>query len=76
MKASYKIKATPWYILKNDQINIPSYLAFLPYHIKTSSNGVRTHQALLNLKIIVIILKIFIILTFSTGAIDQKLYLY
>lgn len=30
---------------KNDQINIPSYLALLPYHGKISSNGVNTSRS-------------------------------
>jgi len=56
-------------IFKNNQRNILSYLAFLSYHVKISSNGVRTHQTLSNLRVIVNLLKIFIVLIFSREAI-------
>lgn len=45
-------------------------LSDLFYHVKISSNGVRTYQAVLNLKVTVILLKIFIIFTISREAID------
>lgn len=57
-----------WYILKWP--NKHSQLSGLFYYVKISSNGVRTYQAFL--KLIVILLKIFIIFTISQEAIDEK----